>query len=1057
MNSNSAPANHVASHTPLASEKSPCNVSSSSRGGHALSETVLKGCSSIPATRVEHDISGPNQQQDAEFSDLATPFATPVMSENIGNARDDNHAGAFIVQNISGVSATAGSSLVAGINVSGAPPDEPHLFYEPSYEAYKNINRQRVPGTCEWVFKHPIFQRWRDSDREVLLWLSADPGCGKSVISRALIDEELAGGDSAVTGYYFFKDNEEQRGAARAVCALLYHIFASRQHLFCKYAVPAIKKKGSQLVSDFEELWRLLIAAGTDADAGKIICVLDALDECQQVERAKLLGKLDEFVLPVSAGSKTRSNMKFFVTSRPYHEIERLFPNLAKCVPSIRLAGERESGAISEEINLVIKAEVRQIQDELHLSEEIHASLETRLSAIPHRTYLWLRLILAEIRGCLGKTRKKLLRQIDQLPETVNEAYEMLLAKCAEKEKAKKALHIIIAATRPLNLKEMDVALEIEGKSRSYEDLDLEEDENREAYIRNLCGLFVTVVDEKIYLIHQTAKEFLVRQDGEDFTPGMWKHSLVPRESHRLLAEICITHLFFDDFRQNQLLSQNVNLLRTIKSWGNLAEQDQEILQNEIASYSLLSYSANHWAAHFRKAGIENDDRLTTFALNMFVADSDLYRIHSGISYVLHKFSEHGIIFQEQLRDDHIYPLRLAAAIDLEAVVKLLLKTGVDVNVQKKFEETSLIVAARKGHTKIVELLLDAKPDINLQGGRFHTALQAAAAEGSKEIVELLLEAKADVNLQGGEFHTALHAAAYRGSKEIVELLLEAKADVNLQGGRFHTALHAAAYWGSKEIVELLLEAKADINLQGGYYHTALQAAAAGGSKEIVELLLEAKADVNLQGGRFHTALQAAAAERSKEIVELLPEAKADVNLQGGHLHTALQAAAAVGSKEIVELLLEAGADVHLHGGNYGGALQAAIFERHHQIEELLILLWLQGLPSDEVAFRNRVRSFYPCAQFERCKSSDRTLDRVCVRDKWYEVESGADNPRCEDDVACTSFGEYGQQEEDEEEEEEEEENEEEWEDVDDEKEEDDDDEEDDEEEGRRKMRRMTI
>jgi ankyrin repeat protein len=910
MNPTSVPTTADTSHTLLSSEENRRDISTSSRDSYAISETAFTVSSTISGTlehRIENDISGPNRQKDPKLSDQVTSLATQAVSEDVGSARYGKHC---IVQTINGASATDGSSLFAGINVSGSPPHQPHFFYQPSYESYKNFNPRRVPGTCRWVFEHPTFVRWRDNDHDDLLWLSADPGCGKSVLSRALIDDELAGGDFASTSYYFFKDNEEQSGAARAVCALLYHIFSSQKCLFSKHAVPAIEEKGPQLVSDFEELWRLLIAAGTDPEAGKIICVLDALDECKQNERSKLLGKMEEYFLPARAGSKPGSSMKFFVTSRPYHQIERLFSNLANCVPSIRLAGEKESDLISQEINLVIKAKVRQIKEELRLSEEIQASLETRLSEIPHRTYLWLKLILDEIRGTLGKTEKKLIRLIKQLPETVNKAYEMLLAKCAKKEEAKRVLHIIIAAKRPLELKEMDVALEIDGDSKCYKDLDLEGDKNRGAYIRNLCGLFVTIVDEKIYLIHQTAKEFLMRQDGKDFKPGTWKHSLVPRESHRILADICITHLFFDEFRENPLLSQPVATLKAAQYQEETSQK--KILQDQTASYSFLSYSANYWAAHFREADIKEDDKLTKFALDVIRVDSGMFLIYSGICYAQATFSEHGLIFESELgsRPEHLPTLYLAVTLGLEAVIKLLLKNEVNVNAKGGFHETAISAAAARGYKKIVELLLEAKADVNLQGGEHNTAFQAAAAEGYEEMVELLF--------QGGYYNTALQAAAARGHEEIVELLLEATADVNLQGGDYTTALQAAAARGHKKIVELLLEAKADVNLQDGYHNTALQAAAAKGYKEIIELLLEAKADV------------------------------------------------------------------HLEGGDNGSALQAAIDKNHHQIEERLIDPWLQGLPSDEATFRERVRWQYPEALFERL---DHTHDRVCVHSRWYEVE----------------------------------------------------------------------
>lgn len=58
----------------------------------------------------------------------------------------------------------------------------------PTYEADKNINLKHVKGTCEWFFNDEGFCDWRDGPNSSLFWISAGPGCGKSVLSRALID-----------------------------------------------------------------------------------------------------------------------------------------------------------------------------------------------------------------------------------------------------------------------------------------------------------------------------------------------------------------------------------------------------------------------------------------------------------------------------------------------------------------------------------------------------------------------------------------------------------------------------------------------------------------------------------------------------------------------------------------------------------------------------------------------------------------------------------------------------------------------------------------------------
>jgi hypothetical protein len=65
-------------------------------------------------------------------------------------------------------------------------------------------------------------------------------------------------------------------------------------------------------------------------------------------------------------------------------------------------------------------------------------------------------------------------------------------------------LYIILGATRPLTIQEIDITLAIEGHHRSYDDLkpDLDDKARFKVSVRHICGLFVTVVDQKVYLIH---------------------------------------------------------------------------------------------------------------------------------------------------------------------------------------------------------------------------------------------------------------------------------------------------------------------------------------------------------------------------------------------------------------------------------------------------------------------------------------------------------------------------------------------------------------------------
>lgn len=195
-------------------------------------------------------------------------------------------------------------------------------FFETSnYESYKNNNPKRLPQTCQWFLQHPIFEKWRRSSRDEVLCLSADPGCGKSVLSRALIDVRLVTDsvEHVTLCYFFFNDNEEQSSATTALCALV-HQLNCKHHDLLRTVTAHAASDGEGLRTDFEAMWNLFISAATST--GKVICVLDALDKCKPTERESLVKHLESFYTSRQASRQQERNLKFVTTSRPFTEDE---------------------------------------------------------------------------------------------------------------------------------------------------------------------------------------------------------------------------------------------------------------------------------------------------------------------------------------------------------------------------------------------------------------------------------------------------------------------------------------------------------------------------------------------------------------------------------------------------------------------------------------------------------------------------------------------------------------------------------------------------------------
>jgi hypothetical protein len=121
--------------------------------------------------------------------------------------------------------------------------------------------------------------------------------------------------------------------------------------------------------------------------------------------------------------------------------------------------------------------------------------------------------------------------------------------------------------------------LELEPDSTTYEDIDCQYETRKES-IRENCGLFVSIVDSRVYLIHQTAREFLIRNNNASSGVQGWKHSIDLHEAQQALSEKCITYLLLREFQQ--------------RSDG----------QPHARTHAFLNYSANYWISQVREAGI---------------------------------------------------------------------------------------------------------------------------------------------------------------------------------------------------------------------------------------------------------------------------------------------------------------------------------------------------------------------------------------------------------------------------------------------------------------------
>ena len=243
-----------------------------------------------------------------------------------------------------------------------------------------------------------------------------------------------------------------------------------------------------------------------------------------------------------------------------------------------------------------------------------------------------------------------------------------------------------------------------------------------------------------------------------------------------------------------------------------------------------------------------------------------------------------------QRTDDKVASLYLAAVWNNYMAVDILLKHGADVG-HLDISKTAIHECARKGSLSVSRLLIDSGVDINLRDNEGQTALYLAVKNKHKYMVKCLLESKADVNMKYNEnasgriylvrgmdrgkpawhyvqVEKALLPLFLRrtnsGSLDVADFGLVLKGrwgedppenvrnNINEMGATFpdtqsQTVLHVASKSASLEIVDLLVKHKADINANDADGFTPLHLAAMYGNIQVVKKLVELDADVNLK------------------------------------------------------------------------------------------------------------------------------------------------------------------------------------------------------------------
>ena len=733
-----------------------------------------------------------------------------------------------------------------------------------------------APATCTWIMQHPTYREWLDRGYG-LLWIKGNPGTGKStVLKHALETAEQFTEQTFILASFFFHGRGApiQKSTLGLFRSLLHQILQQNRDLLSKFThqyamrCQTDGKFGDKWEWQANELQNFFKSKVVDAArTQKIRIYIDALDECGEDVAIDLVEFFRCFATPIS----------ICFSCRHY--------------PFVALEGGDEI-CVEDENERDIEIYVQEkIEAHIHRTD-IAKTLQNEVVFRSHGNFQWVVLVIPRVLT-LYKSRKSIATiqaMIQNIPTELHELYTGLLNLAEDHERAQ-SLHFmqwICFSFRPLTVRELRFALAI-NPDLSHTSIQqclnseffVDADEDMKPVVYDLSKGLAEVLEYYgepiVQFIHQSVQDYLLEKGFQVLNDSIAGN--VIGHGHLWISRSCIEYLTIEDVQDSR-----VSLGRKLE----MAKSDE---------FGLSKYLSTYWLSHIQMLENANMSQDHLAALITKVSDSTLHKapFEYGYKYSYYCFTDKTL-------------LHIVAELNFINVMRAVLTQTVRADRTDRYGQTSLSIAARKGHAILVELLL-SRNDVyaDHMDAEQNTPLSLAATGGYEAVVEVLMS-REDVDLNSVNMYgdTPLSKATKFGHTAAVRMLLiKENVDVNHKNLQWDTPLHLAAKEGHTAVVEVLLRENANANIRDSFGRMPLTWAAVYGHYDIVELLLQHNADIDVRDTFDATPLSLAASEGHSEVVNLILQRISNADSIDKFSQTPLSLATSGGHYKIVKLLLQ--------------------------------------------------------------------------------------------------------------------------------------------------------
>ncbi|KAJ4860862.1 NACHT domain-containing protein [Trichoderma breve] len=368
----------------------------------------------------------------------------------------------------------------------------------------EDTNGGLLQGAYDWAIKHGDFIAWRDEKASHMLWIKGDPGKGKTMLICGIIDELQRQGIRPC--YFFCQATDPRLNSATAVLRGLIYLLVDTNRQLLSHIQEKYDQVGAALFQDTNS-WIVLSQIFTellkDPSLEGQVFMIDALDECQ-----KDLERLLDFI----TGTSISSYAKWIVLSRNWIGIEE------------------KLSSVSEAVDFYVTHKTSQLNEAKGLDNKTEIEVRNYLINHARGTFLWVALVCKELLKMKVRKRHVPSKMAD-FPSDLGPLYDRMMQQIRESEDSslcERILRLVSIVYRPVTLAELASLLDIEDK---FSREDLEE-------IVASCGSFLVVRDDSVRFVHQSAQEFLLKDNMFVSGIGSQHHAVFLRSLDVLSATL---------------------------------------------------------------------------------------------------------------------------------------------------------------------------------------------------------------------------------------------------------------------------------------------------------------------------------------------------------------------------------------------------------------------------------------------------------------------------------------------------------------------------------------